>query len=421
MMLLYDFCLVILFILFIPKLLYQKWRYGKYKHFFKNRFGSAFYSIQQDGRELIWIHAVSVGETKAVAALAKKIKAERPDCLLLVTSITETGHEEALRSMPFADHHLYLPIDLSFIIRPIVKRLKPNYVILSETDLWYHFLDQTKLSGAKIFLVNGKISPRSCSRLRLFISFAKRLLSPFNLLLVQSKRYAERFHSLQVPNEKIMITGNLKLDQGSSAPDLTKLQFLPVSTYIVGGSTHPGEEEIVLNAYVELLPLFPALKLILVPRHPERFDSVWQKLQTYPFTKARLSERPTGEEQVLLIDAMGLLNACYSLCTLALVGGSFVPGIGGHNILEPANFAKPVIFGPFMHTQLDFVEAVLDAKAGIQTEASALSNTIANLLKNPSEMTQKGKNGLSLLLSMQGATKKTYDLLFPLVDKSLPS
>lgn len=417
----YDLALFIAFIIALPKILYQKYFLRKYKKSLKAKWGKDFFKIKES-QNLIWIHAVSMGETKGVAPLAKLLKEEYKDSTLLVTSTTETGHEEAKKSIKEADYHLFLPFDFSFIIGPIVKRLKPKMIILGETDFWYHFLKFGSSVRAKIFLVNGKISERSLKRFSLVPFFTKKVFAPFSLLCLQSERYKERFETLPIPKDKLKVTGNLKLD--IPAPILTtgerkileeKLQVTGAKV-VVAGSTHNPEEELLLNAYQELIKKIPNLKLILVPRHPERFNEVAKLIESknIPFTKfSELGAKRA--ENVILVDSMGKLMSCYQLATVAFVGGSLASHVGGHNIFEPLYYGVPVLFGPFMYTQLDFVDLVLEGKAGLMVEKENLTDTLFDLLTNDQKREALGRAGVLLANEQRGGTLKTATLIQQLV------
>lgn len=419
-MILYDVALCLLSIVVAPKLLYEKIRYGKYPHFFHKKCAGAFPPIEKKGRPLFWIHAVSVGETRAVSALAKKLKALPSNPLILVTNITDTGHQEALKSLSFADYHLYLPFDFLWIMRPLMKRIKPDLILITETDLWFNFLNEAKIQGAKIALINGKVSEQSAKRLSWFPYFTKRLLGLFDLFALQNQEYFDRFAELGVPLHRMHVTGNLKLDvpppkNHNGLSD--QLKIAKDSLVIVAGSTHEGEEKLILDAFCAIKPL-PSLKLIIVPRHPERFNHVAELVQKTGRTWGRHSKGFSGQEEILLIDAMGLLNGCYELSTLCLVAGSFVPGIGGHNIFEPAAFGKPVLFGPFMEGQKDFVRLMLSAQAAEQVAPDQLKMQLEKLLEDPQECLDIGLRGKKLFFAQQGASEKTYDLLIPIAVNS---
>lgn len=396
------------------------WKFGKYRTSFKRRFGISFPYIQKGAKKLIWIHAVSMGETKAVLPLAKSLKEEFSDALFLISSVTETGHAEAKKSFSFFDFHVYLPFDFSWIIGPIIKRVKPDLIIISENDLWYHFLSEAKKNGAKIAVVNGKLSERSLKRFSVFSFFAKKLFSLIDLYCLQSDRYKERFLKLNIPEEKLVVTGNLKLDakvKGLSLEELQNarqtLKIKEGGVAIVAGSTHPLEEELLIRSLLPLWSKFSNLKLLLVPRHPERFNAVASLLKTMqiPFCRFSEIEKAQGDEKVLLIDAMGVLLTCYQIGDIAIVGGSFVPKIGGHNILEPAQFGKPVLFGPFMHSQQDFVDLIHEFKAGLQINESQLTQILINLIEKKDQQEMMGKAGIALLNAMRGANERTLSCL----------
>ncbi|MFV0340840.1 MAG: 3-deoxy-D-manno-octulosonic acid transferase [Parachlamydiaceae bacterium] len=411
-MITYELALYTIGLCAIPKLFYERIRYGKYKNFFQKRTGIAFKGIERGSKPLIWIHTVSVGETRAIAPLAKKLYDSplKPD--ILITNITDTGHEEAKRSLPFAFCHRLMPLDFSWIIRPIVRKLRPDIVILCETDFWFNFLDESKKNGAKIFLTNGKMSEKSFNRFKLFPKFSRRLLSFFDEAYVQSEEYAQRFEELGLPKERITVAGNIKLDTVVPKEDPEFLKdFIGSAPLLVAGSTHRGEEEIILKTYKKLKQDHPQLKLVIVPRHPERFDDVAALIQSNGLSMMRYSSNQDPSAQVCLVDKMGLLNFCYAKAKIAIVCGSFVPGIGGHNIFEPAYYKKPLLFGPYMHNQNDFVALLASKKAGIQTSSDQLIDEVDRLLKSPQECAERGENAFSILHNSQGATQKTYESL----------
>ena len=348
------------------------------------------------------------------------LKETDPHCLLLISSTTETGHAEAQKSLNFADFHVYLPFDFSWVIRPIIRRVRPNLVLLCETDFWYNFLDAAKRVGAKTALVNGKISERSLGRFRQFRFLAKPIFALIDLFCLQSERYRQRFLQLNIPSKKMIVTGNIKLD-GNCSP-LTdneletwrkKMGLTPQTPVIVAGSTHHPEEEILLDALEVLSKNLPALKLILVPRHPERFSEVTALLQNkaLPFIRFSHIENANGSEKIILMDTMGLLRTCYQLADVAFVGGSFTKKVGGHNILEPSWYGKPVVFGPEMHTQLDLVDFMKEFQAGVQVPKEMLTETLQHFLSSKTSAQKIGAAGLALVQAMQGATARTFEAL----------
>jgi 3-deoxy-D-manno-octulosonic-acid transferase len=402
-------------LLILPKALYMWFKHGKYKESLFKRLSPSFPEMPVDNRYRIWIHAVSVGETKVAATLVKQLKVEFPTAFIIISSLTETGHAEALKSIPTADFHTYLPIDLSWIINPLVRKIKPNLVILCESDFWYNFLQTAKECGANIALVNGKISEKSQVRFQRFPWFKKKLFSLFDIVCVQSKIYQQRFESLGIPQNKITVTGNMKLDDAPlllSKPELNEwkqqLGLGDLDQILVVGSTHDPEESLLLPIFKDLWKEYPNLKVLLVPRHPERFNEVAQMIQKHQIPFQRLSTfKKQDLMNLLLIDSMGLLRKCYQMADIALIGGSFTNKVGGHNIIEPSWYGVPVLFGPFMHQQPELVKLVEEYDSGIQTPIENLHIHLKSLLDNPQKRQIFGNAGLKLVSEMAGATERT--------------
>lgn len=412
----YNCFLGLLALVTAPKFLYHYYFQRKYSDSLPQKFGVNLPEIEKKGRFLIWIHAVSVGETKAISSLARVLKKEYPDCILIVSSTTETGHAEAKRCLAFSDYHIYLPLDFSWIIKPYVKRVSPDLVILCESDFWYHFLQASRESGAKIALANGKISEKSTKRLSFFPFFSKKLFSFFDLACLQSEHYKARFLRCEMPEDLIVVTGNLKLDDSYPFVETKELalwkQQLGIEIddkVVVIGSTHPSEEELILESLRSVWLNDASLKVILVPRHPERFDEVAKildKLQI-PFKRFSASGAKEGREKVVLIDAMGLLRKCYQLADIAIVAGSYTDRVGGHNILEPCSYGIPTVFGPHMQNQPEFVKLVKKFGAGLQVDIKDLSGVIRRLLEDSDERKSIGNAGMRLIENSKGATDKT--------------
>lgn len=404
MIFLYNVCILFLVLVLLPK---QLWQYGKYQQSFKQRLG---FNLPKAKAPSIWIHMVSVGETRAMIPLYQRIKKAYPDTEIFLSTVTSTGLEEARRSLPDAAGYFHLPLDFSWTMRKLCKNLKPKLLILSEGDLWLNMLTSAKKQGARVVLVSGKLSQRSAKRYALVPSFAKRLFGAIDLICAQNTSYAERFKKFAT---NIHITGNLKLD--ISSPKLSadekaswekRLKLKKDQKVLVIGSTHPGEEQLILSATNEITDV----KILIVPRHPERFDSVFALL---PPSSGRLTQGLTGDERVVLIDQMGLLNSLYQLATLAIVGGSFVPEIGGHNVFEPIQAHIPVLFGPYTEKQTELVQLVLDANAGEQVNISELQNAIKTLLADHKSYSKIQTNATQLEQVCRGATERTWKVLFP--------
>lgn len=416
----YNGCLAIFGCIILPGVLYDKLTSGKYAGLIEKKSGRAFKKIKEETTPLVWIHAVSMGETKAIAKFAELLKAKYPSIRLLITSTTDTGNAEAKRSIPFANYHLFLPFDFSWIIRPIIKKVKPNLVILSETDHWFNFLQSSKDAGAEIAVINGKLSERSLGRYSLLGPFLRTFFNPVDLFCVQNKIYQERISKLGIDSEKIAITGNLKFDapqekmsEDERAELRIKLHIQPDDFIIVAGSTHEEEESLILDAIKKLQPKFPHIKVIFVPRHPERFTKVEQLLKDSGLGCCKLSDadKSNSNDKTILIDTMGQLKKCYQLANIAIVAGSFVPHIGGHNILEPCFYGVPVVFGPYIHTQPELERLVLDSKAGIQTSRETLAPILEDLMQSEKKLRSFSEAGNTLTSTLKGTSSKTLSVM----------
>ncbi|PJD93297.1 MAG: 3-deoxy-D-manno-octulosonic acid transferase [Parachlamydia sp.] len=420
----YDTLLFILGLALLPWMGYQMLVKGKYRQNFLKRFGWHFPTIQKEGRPLVWIHAVSVGEAKAISGLAEILKKELNHPILVISSVTETGHAEAQRCMPFAEHHVYLPFDLKWIIRPIMRKIAPDLVLLCETDFWFNFLNEAKKTGAFLAVVNGKLSEKSLKRYQCISSFP--LFSLIDLYCVQNGLYLERFADLNIPAKKLVVTGNLKC--GVIPPKLSeseirewrvKLGIQSNECVITLGSTHDPEEKKLLESLKGLLEKFAHLKILLVPRHPERFEAVAALLTKLQIPFARYSQPATSNSpaRVVLVDAMGVLLKCYQLSDVAVVAGSFTDKVGGHNVLEPSFYGVPVLFGPHMYSQMEFAQLALESGAALQVTETNVAEKIEELLENEMKRKHIGEKGIRLTSEIQGAKEKTWGTLQPHVEQ----
>ncbi len=371
----YDLVLFLYLLFLVPVVFFGRLR-GKRHPALLQRLGFFLPENLQKGG--IWIHAVSVGEVKAAVPFFRQLKQAYPEKFICITTTTATGFAEAKRSLKEADTFLYSPIDFSFVVRRFVKRLQPSLFILVEGDFWPNLLKELK---CKIFLVSGRVSQKTASRWQMFPSFANKLFSKFDLLCVQSDEYAKRF--LPFAGDKVRVTGNLKFD---IEPEKIKDVSLP-KDFITICSTHAPEEEKILDH------LEGRWKVFLAPRHPERFDEVARLLKKKGISFARFSESGWNltSEKVLLMDVMGQLGTCYTHSKLAIVGGSFVPGIGGHNVLEPCLYGCPSLFGPYTFSQEELVQKVLESKVGKRSSfESILEDVTEGRYLEPSVETFRG-------------------------------
>jgi 3-deoxy-D-manno-octulosonic-acid transferase len=416
----YQLCVILFFIIWLPKGIYSLVTTGKYKESFFKRFGKGFPKRKNKDEEIIWCHAVSLGEVKALAPLVKELKEHLPEATIIVTTVTQTGQDEAVKQLGDIANVTYLPFDLPFVIRPIVKKVKPNIVILTETDFWWNFLDAAKNNQAKVFLVNGKISSTSYKRLLKLSFFARRLFYLVDKICLQSNLYKARFLGLEVHPKKILVTGNLKFDADVTELDLeakknlyAHLNIKESDPVIVLGSTHEEEEEFLLKSLLPIKETFPSLKIIIVPRHPQRFaeaKSVCEKLSCPYSSYSELQDSKTAED-VIVVDAMGCLMPLYQIATVAIVAGSFTNRVGGHNILEPLHYGTPVVFGPHMFSQPDLVLLAKEYQAGWQIKNKEVAQSILKLLKEPDFRHELGQKGKDLCLDLKGSVKKTLQCI----------
>jgi 3-deoxy-D-manno-octulosonic-acid transferase len=420
---LYEVSLWVVGLVTLPKMLYKFFIHKKYHQSLPFRLGfkSPKFSKKRE-KKRIWIHAVSVGETKAIVSLARELKQRFPTSELIISSVTESGHGEAKRSLPFADYHVYLPLDFNGLVSRMVKQASPDLVILCESDFWYHFLRHAKKQGAIVALVNGKLSKRSTYRFGQLPFFSKRLFSLFHILCVQNVLYKERYLQAGALEENIQVTGNLKFDEDYpwlGSEEIThwkhKLGIEQDQLVMTIGSTHDPEEMLILNVLKDLWKSFPNLKVLIVPRHPDRFKEVSELIHKKNISHIHFTDisQRTGQEQVLLVNVIGMLRMCYQLSDIAVVGGSFTNKVGGHNILEPCWYGKPVLFGPHMYTQLELVDLVTRYQAGRQVQPTELLAVLESWLRSPSLRQEMGQKGLKMISEIKGSTQRTLAALSP--------
>jgi 3-deoxy-D-manno-octulosonic-acid transferase len=405
---LYNLALFVFVLICLPKWIWEALKYKKHRRSFLEKFGIGLPTFQFSKKgPRIWVHSISVGETKAVSPLIKQIQEKVPEASIVISTVSETGLEEAKRTIPHAEAYFYFPLDFSWIIKSLIKKINPSLVILVEGDFWFNLIDL----APHVALVNGRISEKSLSRFKKVPFFSKRLFKKIELYCVQSDRFAKRFMELGVPSQKIVVTGNLKFDQAIHPIDKAKwmkeLAILPNDRVLTLASTHEPEEEMLLNALSPLMKQFPSLKILIVPRHPERFNEVATLLEKKGIDFTRYSN-PVKDPQkrIILVDAMGILNNCYQLSEVAIVGGSFITRLGGHNIFEPAALGVPVLFGPSMYSQKDLVELVLHAGAGQQVTLNSLPAVVQEILAYPPSPMHSA--GLKLAAEVHGSTLRTF-------------
>lgn len=372
---------------------------------FKRKYRKSLFSrihpqpLETQGKPVIWLHAVSVGEVKALSTLIPHISKSYPEAFIFVTTVTETGLAQAKRCIPEAHAMHYLPLDFSWIIRSFVRQVRPTLLVLVEGDYWYNLLREAKKLKSSIIVVNGKMSEQSLKRYLFLKSFSRSLFSHVDHFCLQGDSYLERFLKLGIAPEKLTVTGNLKFDlplpkMGTLLDLKSRLKLSDEDWVLTIGSTHEGEEKLLLNALHPLKKAFPKLKVLLAPRHPERFPRVKELLSDYPY--------------VTLIDRIGVLAHCYRLANLAIVGGSFIHGVGGHDIFEPINMGVPTLFGPFMDKQIDLAHLIIDAEAGKRVSIEELPSTLKVLLSDPSALEVMREKGRQCAKKVKGSALRTW-------------
>lgn len=393
--------LILLYLFLItPKIFFDRVFKGKRHPGFLQRFG---FSIPKADRPVIWIHAVSVGEVKAAQPLFYELHKRENNAFFLITTTSATGQEEAKRSLPEADAFAYLPIDLTWVVNRWVKQLNPSRFILIECDFWFNLLSALKKNGTQISLVSGKISEKSARRFQVFSFFAKKLFAHFDHLCLQNEEYLRRFGSLVVDPTRLHVTGNLKLDLKPQSIDRKLDLPQPVITV---SCTHAPEEEWLLDILSG-----GDWFILLAPRHPERFEEVADLLlrKNIPFSRW---SAPQKNSKVLLVDTMGQLPICYTHSRLAILGGSFVDHIGGHNILEPCLYGTPVFFGPHMHGQQEFAKRAIDSGGGFQVSLNQLRSMVIDFFNHPEREERMRKGASQLIEAGRGSTSRILSVLF---------
>jgi len=368
-----------------------------------------------DGRT-IWLHAVSMGEATAAVPLVQQLKARYPDARIVVSTVTETGRETVLRRLGGQAGHLYFPLDYPWAVRSVLDAVRPRLIIIVETELWPNFLREAAARGIPVILANGRLATDSFTgylRLRFFF---RHVLAAFTLCSMQTDRDVERIIQLGAAPERVVRTGNLKYDQApQAAPVRISKHDLGVAEseeLFVAGSTHPGEEEAVLDCYRRLLDGAPALVLVLAPRHIERADAVCATARLRGFDALRRTRlSPLSGPRVIVLDTRGELASLYREATLVFVGGSLVD-VGGHSPLEPAAWGKAVVFGPHMDHFAEAAEQFVGRGAGVQVgNAAEMAETMMALLKDRAKLEERGKAAYQLVLENQGAVARTVSLI----------
>jgi 3-deoxy-D-manno-octulosonic-acid transferase len=414
----YSALLALTLILTLPYWLMQMSRHGKYRSGLRERLGKVpRHLVTKSTKSTIWVHAVSVGEVRAVSQLITGLRLSFPQHRIVLSTTTDTGQKLARKTFG-AENVFYFPLDFTFAIRPYLRLLRPELVVMGETEFWPNFLRLAHASGAVVAVVNARISDRSWPQYRRFRFFYSRILQAIDLFLAQTEEDAQRLREIGALPDRVSVSGNLKFDAPApAAPPVVaslraSLQQSGAGPVIVCGSTVDEEEPLLLRAFESILPSFPRTVMILAPRQPERFNTVAQLLEKLGirFWRRSLWAGDAIAGGVLLIDTIGELAALYALADIAFVGGSLVPQ-GGHNIIEPAQHGVAIVVGNHTENFRDIVR-IFQSRDAIRVVGTAeLPLVLMELLSNPAARAELGRRAGETLRSQTGAAKRTVAAL----------
>jgi 3-deoxy-D-manno-octulosonic-acid transferase len=426
---LYSATLAVLLTLTLPWWLLQMLRLGKYRAGLGERLGMVPARLrlgEDDGAAgkvpVAWIHAVSVGEVMAIAPLVAEMRGR--GYRVVVSTTTHTGQRLA-RDKFGAANVFYFPLDFGLCIKPYLRALRPELVILAETEFWPNFLRLARASGARLAVVNARISDRSLPRYRRWGGLLRRVLEPVDLFLAQSEEDADRLRAVGAAAGRVEVCGNLKFDVAApveteavtAVGEQLRASGAPI---LVAGSTVEDEEDYVLQAFRMVLGEYPAASLVLAPRHRERFEEVARLLAERRFRFVRRSADDAAQQDlrgaVLLLDTLGELAAIYRYANIAFVGGSLVAR-GGHNILEPAFFARAILTGPHTENFRDILACFERRRAVVRCTTKNLGITFLLLLRESSEREALGQRALQVLTEERGATARSVARIVALAQR----
>lgn len=420
---LYSVLIVVFAVAVSPWLVYQAVRYRKYVGSLSQRLGYLPVSFNIDAEPSIWIHAVSVGELLTARPLIASLRAKHPSLRIFLSTTTMSAQQLARRNPLDVDGVFYFPFDLGFVVRRTLDLVRPKLFLMMETEIWPNLLRECRRRGVKTAIVNGRLSSRSFPRYRAVRGFFRHVLADIDRFCVQSEESSRRFIEIGAAADRVTVTGSLKFDSlepasGGQARSrervLRYFRFQPSRPVWVAGSTMKGEEAVVLRVFRRLKSSQPGAVLVLAPRHPERFDDVVAMAEQEGFRTVRRSElaidvEPRGD--VVVLDTIGELAAVYQVGTIVFVGGSLVP-TGGHNILEPAVFGRPVVYGPFMQNFSEIAAAFAAHDAGVQVASDGMfEEEVLALMADPIRRARLGAAARALVEANRGANAKTLDVL----------
>lgn len=420
MLWLYNILFPIGFLLFIPGMIVKLFRRPGHKISYPERFSIYSREKKQMLRDFqggVWIHSVSVGETVIALNLIKEWQKTRPDHKFILSTTTTTGQEIAQNKAPKGVAVIFCPIDFIWFVRRAIKLIKPSQLVILETEIWPNLINQAKKYGARIALVNARMSDRSARGYYRFRNFFRPILEMFDLLCVQTSADRDRFQSIAL-HSTINVTGNMKFDQTvpTDLPDMDLSEYFGIGEHLIllAASTHPGEEELVAEAYNTIKPQFPDLKLIIVPRHAERGGEVAKILSRLEisFRQRSLGEVWTNPVDCLLADTTGEMLKFMNKADVVIMGKSLAGQNEGHNIIEPAMLGKAIVTGPVLKNFRFVMKAFEDRSAlAIVHMDEELPKVLTQLFSDRELRENYGKTARQVTAGHRGATQKTIELL----------
>lgn len=400
-----------------PVLAWRSLQTGKYRTGWSAKLWGSV-PVRDGDQPCAWLHAVSVGEVNLLSNVVKRLQQARPEMQIVISTTTASGMQ--LAKSRFPGHVVfYCPLDFSWAVRRAMRRLRPSLLILSELELWPNLISIARRKGAEVIVINARLSERSYRGYRRFASLLRPTFRKLSLVLAQDETYARRFMEMGVDSSRVRVTGSIKFDGARTdrhGPDVAALRKLSAArkdqVIWIAGSTQSPEERIALEIYRRIASQFPQLRLVLVPRHPERFNAVADQVVGTGLMLRRRSELQTPAESwpadtVLLVDTIGELSCWWGLADIAFVGGS-LGSRGGQNMLEPAGFGAAVSFGPNTRNFRDIVAQLLAVDAAtIVQDRDALQEFVSQCLSNPTARRQQGQRAQVLVVGGQGAIDRT--------------
>lgn len=402
---------------FLTATWYKRLRHGKYKRSLPGMFGANLPSPPLPRhRERVWMHSVSVGETVAAGAVFRLLREDFPSWEFLSTTTTETGQDQAMRSLASATAHDFAPADLSWNVRRFLAAYEPSIYLFFETEIWPNTLMECGRRRMPVFMVNGKLSERSSRGYARLGGLLRKPLSNVRTFLMQTEGDADRLRRVVGPKAEILVTGNVKFDNLPAPLDAAARRELRArwgladdAFVVLAGSTHPREERLVLEGFRQLKAVVPGARLVIAPRHPERFDAVAADLATVSPVNRTTSGVPCqNPDAVILLDEMGVLARSFGAADIGMVGGAWNP-IGGHNLLEVTAHGIPVVHGPGMHAQKEIMRILTSHDASTACGEEAIGETLIRLAKDEDLRRALGARGQAAALENRGAARRVVD------------